>query len=561
MNFFAFSSLFAATVTFALGVFVLANDTEKDINKIFFLYCLTGSFWTFSEFGYRHAESYEVALFWFRASSLALPVIPLQLHFVLYFTGRRKFAKNILVYGILYLPPLIFGIIDLSFNILYDLVRVPWGWTYAPIPSLLTNLFDYWFAVGMLVAFGLSFNYFRQAKEIHSKNRAAFVTMAIGVIFILAYLSEPGGILPSLSIEVPELTSYGFLIACFLLTYAIWRWELFDISPLSAAHSIIETMSDALFLVDANGSIAKVNQASLDLLGFGEKDLQYQPFEKFIASESISEFQLLTSELLSNSIAFIDREIEFLGQNEIKIPISLSASVFRDKSGSRKGIVYVGRDLVERKLEEAQIRKSLHEKETLLKEIHHRVKNNLQVIISLLKLQSKHTLDQRALNALQESQSRIQSMAIVHQMLYQSENFNQIDFSLYLETLVDHISRSQAIDSGAIEIKYRISSLPLTIDEAINCGLIINELVTNSLKHAFPAGQSGEILISFREIDTNQIELGVHDTGIGLPKNIGLDWAKSLGFQLVNILAQQLGGKVELDRSDGTAVIILFPRE
>jgi len=134
------------------------------------------------------------------------------------------------------------------------------------------------------------------------------------VILILAYLSEPGGVLPNLGILIPELTAYGFLIACLLLTYAIWKWELFDISPLTAAQSIIETMSDALFLVDANGSIVKVNQASLDLLGFREPELQNQPMEKFIASGSIDEYQSMVSELLANSTAFNDREFDFLGR-------------------------------------------------------------------------------------------------------------------------------------------------------------------------------------------------------------------------------------------------------
>jgi len=169
MNFYAFSSLFAATVTFALGIFVLAKDSEKPINRIFFLYCLTGSFWAFSEFGYRQAESYQVALFWFRASSFALPVIPLQVHFVLYFTEMRKLSENILVYAILYVPPIIIAIIDLSSDVLYDLERVPWGWTYVPIPNQITSLLDYWFAIGLLLAFGISFYKFYINERVPSK--------------------------------------------------------------------------------------------------------------------------------------------------------------------------------------------------------------------------------------------------------------------------------------------------------------------------------------------------------------------------------------------------------
>jgi len=214
-------------------------------------------------------------------------------------------------------------------------------------------------------------------------------------------------------------------------------------------------------------------------------------------------------------------------------------------------------DITERKRAEEQIKASLREKEALLKEIHHRVKNNMQIISSLLSLQSHHITDPELLDMFKDSQTRIKSMALVHEKLYQSEDFANINFKEYIKILATHVLQSHGVDTETIALTIDADSISLGIDAAIPCGLIINELVSNSVKHAFPDGE-GEIKITFHALDGN-IELIVSDTGVGIPDDIDFTTTDSLGLSLVTLLAEeQLNGKISLDRSRGTAFCITF---
>ncbi|MBA3018841.1 MAG: PAS domain S-box protein [Proteobacteria bacterium] len=198
------------------------------------------------------------------------------------------------------------------------------------------------------------------------------------------------------------------------------------------------------------------------------------------------------------------------------------------------------------------------EKEVLLREIHHRVKNNMQVISSLLKLQSRSIKDKRSVEMLKESQDRIRSMALVHEKLYKSKNLTNIDFNEYIEHLVQTLFRSYAVNREKIRLKLNIERVMLKIDKAIPCGLIVNELVLNSLKHAFADGDKGEIEVSLVFINENEVELFVSDNGIGVPEGMDFKNSESLGLKLVNILTDQINGKLYLDQSKGTKFQIRF---
>ncbi len=225
----------------------------------------------------------------------------------------------------------------------------------------------------------------------------------------------------------------------------------------------------------------------------------------------------------------------------------------------RPAVVGYIRDITERKKAEERIKASLEEKEVLLKEIHHRVKNNLQVISSLLKLQSGYIEDERYAEMFKESQERVKSMALVHEKLYQSEDLARIDFAGYIESVVEELRRSYRSERAGIGIKTEVENIRLGVDYAIPCGLIINELVSNSLKHAFPQGEGGEVRIAMRQVGEDEVELEVSDNGIGLPESVGVRNAESLGLRLVSMLAEdQLVGEMELDRSEGTKFRIRF---
>ncbi|HPC41544.1 MAG TPA: PAS domain S-box protein [Spirochaetota bacterium] len=220
-------------------------------------------------------------------------------------------------------------------------------------------------------------------------------------------------------------------------------------------------------------------------------------------------------------------------------------------------------DITERKKAEDRLTASLREKETLLKEIHHRVKNNLQVITSLLSLQAQYLGNGELARHFLEAENRIRSMALVHEKLYQSEDLGQIDFSLYLSELANTIMYSYSTVSQSITMNIDARPVRLPVDQAIPAGLLVTELLTNAIKHAFPAGWNGtpEVRISLREYDGATVELAIGDNGIGLPEDKGIGATKTLGLSLVPMLAGQINGEVKLERSGGTAYTITFRRQ
>ena len=201
----------------------------------------------------------------------------------------------------------------------------------------------------------------------------------------------------------------------------------------------------------------------------------------------------------------------------------------------------------------------MQEKVTLLSEIHHRVKNNLQIISSLLDLQSMQVSDPKVLAMLQSGMQRIQSMALIHQTLYQSKEFAKVAFDEVLNTLSCNVASSCGIDESRIRLRVRAEPVKLSISMAIPCGLIVNELLTNALKHAFPAGRDGTIEISLREIGAHEAELSVSDDGIGLPADATVDVSRTLGLELITILTDQLGGTLAIERANPTCFRIRFP--
>ena len=236
---------------------------------------------------------------------------------------------------------------------------------------------------------------------------------------------------------------------------------------------------------------------------------------------------------------------------------SASISPVKNKGGFVTHFIAIKDDITEQKRKDEQIKASLKEKEVLLKEIHHRVKNNMQVISSLLNLQSKSIKDKRLLDIFKECQNRVKSMALIHEGLYKTKDLAKIDYNEYVQTLISRLIISYVADPDSISLNVSIDNIFLGVDVGIPCGLIINELFTNSVKYAFPEGKKGEICISFHS-DKNKYTLVYSDNGIGLPEDFDFRNTKTLGLELVNILTQQLGGTIKLDRAKGTVFKIVF---
>jgi two-component sensor histidine kinase/PAS domain-containing protein len=213
---------------------------------------------------------------------------------------------------------------------------------------------------------------------------------------------------------------------------------------------------------------------------------------------------------------------------------------------------------IRRKQAEEQIKASLREKEVLLREIHHRVKNNMQVMSSLINLQARHISNPEAIDILKESQSRIRSMALVHEKLYQSKDLAKINIYDYLSSLAIHLFNSYKIDPNLIHLNLNVDNVFLDIHSATPCGLIVNELISNSLKHAFPEGRKGEINIELHPLEDRKLELIVKDNGVGFPEGLDFRQTESLGMQLVDMLVHQLEGTIELLKDGGTEFRIVF---
>jgi two-component sensor histidine kinase len=226
-------------------------------------------------------------------------------------------------------------------------------------------------------------------------------------------------------------------------------------------------------------------------------------------------------------------------------------------NGNVEGFQAIARDITALKQAEEKIKASLLEKETMLKEIHHRVKNNLQVISSLLNMQSTYLEDGKARQALQESIARVRTMAMIHTQLYQSQDLTKVDFGFFIRDLIGNISQSYGRAESRVKINVDTDKTRLGIDASIPCGLILNELVSNALKHAFPNEKEGKIDITMRSKD-DRVELTVQDNGIGFPKSVDFTKVKSLGLQLVNALVGQMNGKIDIQVDGGTTWTIAF---
>lgn len=278
-------------------------------------------------------------------------------------------------------------------------------------------------------------------------------------------------------------------------------------------------------------------------------------FTTYMDEKESEAFRKGMNKVLSGHSTQIENKLS-IGEKKYWIETFLNPII--DTEGNVIEISCVSHNSTEKKETEQEIINSLREKEILLKEVHHRVKNNLQVISSILNLQSSYVTDENTRNILQESQNRIKSMSFIHENLYQKDRFSSIDFSEYIFNLSNNLVHSYQIFDNLVEIKYDMEKIHLSLDQAIPCGLIVNELVSNALKYAFPENfDNGELLIKLKKKD-EKIELMIGDNGIGLPNNLDINKTDTLGLQLVLTLIDQLDADVEIKREEGTKYFITF---
>jgi len=311
----------------------------------------------------------------------------------------------------------------------------------------------------------------------------------------------------------------------------------------------------AMIMVDKENRVKMVNQSFEELFGYSQKELLGQDIDQVIVAEKeIHSVPRMPGKDFKEGKFYED--VTRYTKDGRKLDLLLGAiPVYLDDEPIAGFGIYV--DITEQKKYERKLKQSLEEKRVLLEEIHHRVKNNLAIISGLLQLQSFETNDEKTKNVLNDSQLRIQSIAIVHEMLYQSENFIDISFEEYVKKLLNTVKRTLPFDHQHIDIEIDTANVSLDINQAIPCAILINELVTNSFKHAFEGRESGAIWIDMRETE-DQIIVEVKDNGVGLPDGYSLENQTSIGMNLIQTLTKQLDGNLEIESKKGSCFRVTF---
>jgi PAS domain S-box-containing protein len=330
-------------------------------------------------------------------------------------------------------------------------------------------------------------------------------------------------------------------------------------------NALLDAIPDLVYLKDKSGKNLMVNKAFADFLGLKKEDIIGKTDRDFLSPDLAEQCQKSDEEVFKRKdVITVDEQSKEDSKDTVYFN-TIKSPIF-DKKGKIKGLVGISRDLTSLMKKEEQIKKSLKEKEALLKEIHHRVKNNMQIISSLINLQASTTNDPNVKQKFNQCRSRIKAMALVHDRLYRSSSLSKIDFSNYIRTLATHLMSLNQASERNIELDLELDKIYLDIAKSIPLGLITNELISNSFKHAFPepslfnqiTKEPKKVQVNLKKNRNNEIELVVKDNGIGLPENFKDKANKSLGINLIQDLVKQIKGNLMIDRTQGTVFKINF---
>lgn len=322
----------------------------------------------------------------------------------------------------------------------------------------------------------------------------------------------------------------------------------------------VEASPNGMVMTDQQGKIIMVNSTTEQLFGYKRAELLGQAIEILIPASHRMHHPALRSEYLqqpSTRAMGHGRDLYGLHKTGKEFPVEVGLNPIQTPRGMMVLASVI--DITERKQQEALLKSALKEKELLLAEIHHRVKNNLQIIDSLLGMQSEKLPDETSISVFKESQNRVKSMALIHQILYESLDFSRIDFSSFIQLLTDNLSISYALNAKKIVITIDADQIHLPIDISIPLALILNELCTNAMKYAFTENRRGQIKICFKQQTPEQLLVSVSDNGVGIPDDFDIENTTTLGLQLVQLLSEQISAELKINRKNPTRFTLKVP--
>lgn len=328
-----------------------------------------------------------------------------------------------------------------------------------------------------------------------------------------------------------------------------------------AFRTLLEAAPVGIVIVDEAGHIVLANGRAEEMFGYSRKEMLNRKVELLIPARYRGKHTGHRARYLGDlGTRAMGPGLNLIARRKdgAEFPVDVGLGTIKTRHGNL--IMSFIMDISAREEAEKQIRLSLQEKDTLLKEIHHRVKNNLQIISSLLDLQGVNSDDARLREMYRESRDRIRSMALVHEQLYGSRRHATVDFDIYLRQLCDHLFRSYNVDPSTTHLSLEVFHVETGIDTAVAVGLIVNELVSNSLKHAFPHDSAqNKISVRLHQSAGDQLALTIADNGVGLAPTADIEQIDSLGLRLVSTLVMQLNGKMQYRQEDGATFEIVFP--
>jgi PAS domain S-box-containing protein len=319
--------------------------------------------------------------------------------------------------------------------------------------------------------------------------------------------------------------------------------------------SLIESAKDVIAIMDYNGVFLLINKAGANQFNIEPPEILGRSIRDFFPDSYNKQLELIRKVITTREGLETELAVQIEG---VELWFSIIIQPLFGPENKIKNVQMIARDITEIKNTQKELELALEDKDLLMKEIFHRVKNNLMVISSLLNLQSRYIKDEEAKGIFKESQNRAHSMAIIHERLYRSSDFKKIDFGDYIRTLANDLYRIYVLRPEKVELEVNVDETMIDINTSIPLGLIINELLSNSMKHGFPGDTRGKITIDFHKIDGDFL-LEVRDSGIGIPEDVDIFNTGSLGMQLVTSLTQQINGELEFKRSPETSFRITFP--